>query len=766
MATPGSQYIFFAPGQAVNIVVTPDGNNLPLGVAGKFNLELVTSPPADPSSFSIAYTRGYQSAALLTGGTGQTVQLLSGNYGISDTGGGNAITLLSNGAQTVIGAKGDTVTGGTGNDLLNAVAGSQLVLAGTGDTTIWGGAGDTIIGSTGTVYIDGTAGGQSISGGNGSSIIYGGPGDTITGTGGSGASTIFGAQNDTITAGFGADLINATAGKQSITGGGGSVTVWGGQGDTVVAGSGDAYIDGTSGNMLIAAGRGGSDTIIGAISASAGTPVDTLTGGAAAVQVQGLGNGDIVNFAAQTGNATINATAGNNAVTLGAGSITVFGGAGDTIQMGAGNQYVDGTQGGTRITVGSKGGFDIVIGSLARVAGAGVDTLIGGAAQVQVQGLGSGDIVDFAGQSNNATVNATAGAIAVTLGSGNATVYGGINDAIAMGSGSQYVDGTQGGANIAVGAAGGFDIIIGSIARSSGAGVDTIFGGAAQAQIQALGKGDIVNFASQSGNVSINGTAGDNAITLGSGAASVYAGAGDTVTLGSVSQYVDARAGGATASGGSGALIKLGSGGTDDIIGSTVVGAPGISITGGAANLNYNPGNGNDLIDLTGGTGSAVINGFGADTGPINDTITAGNGGTSVWGGQGDRIGVGYGASGTDLFTHASTIAGASMGFGSNDSVVAANYGGGPGAVSVNSGLAGASTARVTVTGFAETAGVATDYIFYRNASAAANTAVVATSSEVTVSGVASTQMTLPDGTVMTLVGVPTADFNTSFFKP
>ncbi len=76
--------------------------------------------------------------------------------------------------------------------------------------------------------------------------------------------------------------------------------------------------------MAITVGSGGTDTIIGSTARAPGTGVDTLTGGAAAVQIEGLGKGDVVNFAGQTGAATINATAGNIAVTLGGGPATVF----------------------------------------------------------------------------------------------------------------------------------------------------------------------------------------------------------------------------------------------------------------------------------------------------------------------------------------------------------------------------------------------------------------------------------------------------------
>jgi hypothetical protein len=382
---------------------------------------------------------------------------------------------------------------------------------------------------------------------------------------------------------------------------------------------------------------------------------DPAGNSAAGTAILGIGSGRLITLApgpqtvtggagdtivGNTGPDVINGLAGSESIIGGSGATTVFGGLGDTIAAGSGNTYIDGTAGGMKIAVGS-GGTDTIIGSIS-AAGAGVDTLAGGAALVQVQGLGKGDVVNFAAQTGNATVNATAGNIAATLGSGGATVYGGAGDTIALGSVSQYVDGTSGAMKIAVGS-GGTDIVIGSLAGAAGVGVDTLTGGSAAVQVQGLGKGDVVNFAAQTGTAAINATAGNIALMLGAGGASVYAGAGDTISLGSVSQYVDARAGGATAGGGAGASITLGSGGTDNIIGSTVAGA-GVIITGGAASLDYNPGVGNDLINLAGTSAAATINAFGADTGPVNDTVVASNGGDSVWGGQGDRIGVGAGA--------------------------------------------------------------------------------------------------------------------------
>ena len=76
------------------------------GNPADFNIVLVTNPSG--TSYNIPYGQGYQNAWLSPGGTGQSVQLLAGDYGISDTGTNDAITLLSTGAQTINGAHGLT----------------------------------------------------------------------------------------------------------------------------------------------------------------------------------------------------------------------------------------------------------------------------------------------------------------------------------------------------------------------------------------------------------------------------------------------------------------------------------------------------------------------------------------------------------------------------------------------------------------------------------------------------------------------------------
>ena len=107
-----------------------------------------------------------------------------------------------------------------------------------------------------------------------------------------------------------------------------------------------------------------------------------------------------------------------------------------------------------------------------------------------------------------------------------------------------------------------------------------------------------------------------------------------------------------------------------------------------------------------------------------------------MFGGDGDRIGTGNGptVSGMHQWVHADTVAGTSVGFGSNDTVSSTTYDTVTGVATRGTG-AGTSSAQVTVGGF----NTATDFIFYQNETAATNTAILATSQATTVNGIAST---------------------------
>ena len=201
-------------------------------------------------------------------------------------------------------------------------------------------------------------------------------------------------------------------------------------------------------------------------------------------------------------------------------------------------------------------------------------------------------------------------------------------------------------------------------------------------------------------------------------------------------------------------LVKVGVGGATNLSGSTNLTA-GNTVTGGAGGFNYNPGataGKGELINLSGSAGTATINAFSFQNTRVAsaDTILATNNADSVFGGAGDRIGIGsVQGAGSHQWVHADTVAGSSVGFGTNSSIAG-------------------STAQVTVGGFSET----NDFLFYQSESAGTNAQIVATATPTTIiSGNDSSVVTLPDGTVMTLVGVTTAELTAAFnngtlFKP
>src|SRR5205814_1272238 len=110
-----------------------------------------------------------------------------------DNGAGNTI-FLGDGSESIGGAIGDTIQGGSGpNQFLDGHLGHQSITGGTaGNETIWGAATDTVRGGSG-----------------GNETIAGVPGETTFGS--SGANV----------------FINATGGNQSVLGGsGGNETFW------------------------------------------------------------------------------------------------------------------------------------------------------------------------------------------------------------------------------------------------------------------------------------------------------------------------------------------------------------------------------------------------------------------------------------------------------------------------------------------------------------------------------------------------------------
>src|SRR5216684_1546630 len=143
-----------------------------------------------------------------------------------------ATVTLGSGNQTIIGAPGDTIQGGSGSQVLNAVqqfSGAETIIGGSGPTTVYGGPSDSVLAGSGTTYIDGTAGKMAIGVGGGTALIVG---TTSTNT-----------------------ISGAATGPDTIGGGTGVASVAGlGKGDVVSFGNqtGLARINATVGNVSVA----------------------------------------------------------------------------------------------------------------------------------------------------------------------------------------------------------------------------------------------------------------------------------------------------------------------------------------------------------------------------------------------------------------------------------------------------------------------------------------------------------------------------------
>jgi len=400
--------------------------------------------------------------------------------------------------------------------------------------------------------------------------------------------------------------------------------------------------------------------------------------------------------------------------------------------------------------------------------------------------LGGGNFLAVDSVAASATVSGPQSASKITLGTGNQTVLGAKGDTLIGGQAPSTLQ--------ILSALVGNETVVGGSASAAFLGGESIWGGANDSitagsgtgqQIVVSGAGTTV-VAGTSGSATITGVAGDTILSLAgstqnvaiaaganslidltgnaptSGASAITSGAaGDTITAGSGTTNIEGAAGGM--------LIKVGAGGITNLSGSANAAAGNTVLGGTAGAFNFNPsaavGKG-DLINLSGSTGGATINAFsfGATRIASHDTVLATNTADSVFGGDGDRIGTGNGSvvGGTHLWTHADSVAGSAVGFGSNDTVSSTTY---VGSTATRGTVAGTSSATVTVGSFNNTFNTTTDFIFYQNENTTTTNNIIATSQATTVNGIASTTITLPDGTIMTLVGVAQAQLTAALFK-
>ena len=401
----------------------------------------------------------------------------------------------------------------------------------------------------------------------------------------------------------------------------------------------------------------------------------------------------------------------------------------------AGGTLENGFLTGTGLRLG--GGDLLVVDSVTGASGQGPAIITLGGGNQTVLGARGDTLV---GGSGAQILSALIGGETVVGGGGDASIWGGANDSIVAGTGGEQIVVTGAGTTVVAGMSG--------TATIASAVQDTILSlsGSVQMVVVAAGLNNLVDLS------------GDNGLTA------VLGASGDTIATGGGASNIEGASGGI--------LIKVGNAGITNVSGSAGAVA-GNTIRGGAGVLDFNPGavagNG-DLIDLSGSTGAATVNAFmfGATRIASRDTILSSNLGVSVFGGDGDRIGTGAGpvVGGFHQWLHADTVAGSAIGFGSNDTVSSTTYDT-PTGTATRGTVTGTSSAQASVGGF----DIANDFIFYQHEDPLTNSAIVATSQSTTVAGQASSIVTLPDGTVLTLVGISQGELQSALlagglFKP
>jgi Ca2+-binding RTX toxin-like protein len=610
-------------------------------------------------------TLSYQSATLgVTVDLGLTTAQVTGGAG-TDT--------ISNFENLIGSAFNDTLSGNSGNNVLNGGAGADTLsyqLAGGGVTVdlgrttaqATGGAGtDTIanfenlIGSDGNDSLSGNAGNNVLDGGVGIDTLsyqLAGAGVTVDlsltsaqATGGAGTDTIRNFENllgtgfnDTLSGDRGANLLNGGAGTDTLsyrsanggvtinlglkaaqsTGGGGVDTILdfenllgSGFRDQLTGNSGNNVIDGGADNDTLNGGTG-TDTLS---YQSAESGVTVSLGLTTAQATGGAGTDRISNFENLLGsrfNDTLSGHGGNNVLDGGAGIDTLSyqsASGGVTLNLGLTSAQVTGGAGTDTIK-----GFENLLGGRFndRLTGStGNNVIDGGAGNDTLNGGTGTDTLSYQSASGGVTLNLGLTTAQVTGGAGTDSVLSFEN--LLGSNGNDRLTGSSG-----------------TNAIDGGAGNDTLNGGAGT---------DTLSYQSAGGGVTIN---------LGLKAAQVTGGAGtDTLLnfenlLGSnFNDRLTGSAGNNVIDGGAGYDELNGGEGTDTVSYQSAVSAVTVNLgittpqpTGGAGTdtlVNFENLLGSSFDDtLAGNTGNNTITGgLGADTltgGAGVDTLTGGSG--------------------------------------------------------------------------------------------------------------------------------------------
>jgi len=163
--------------------------------------------------------------------------------------GGNDFLFGGLGNDIIVGGSAaDQLDGGEGIDWLYGLAGDDIIYAGAGfvDVVIGGDGNDTVYGQDGIDYIFGNAGNDVLYGGNGVDIFFAGAdSDTIYGE--ADTDWLFGgAGDDNLYGGANPDLLFGDAGADRIDAGIGNDWIWGGASDGLGDGAADTFVFGAN----------------------------------------------------------------------------------------------------------------------------------------------------------------------------------------------------------------------------------------------------------------------------------------------------------------------------------------------------------------------------------------------------------------------------------------------------------------------------------------------------------------------------------------
>jgi len=511
-----------------------------------------------------------------------------------DATGGSGANALSGGAGD------DTVQGGSGSDTIYGGADADELHGNDGDDQVWGEDGaDTLYGGAGDDrLIGGNAAGTDVS----DDVIYGGDGHDIVDAG---------AGNDLVYGGDGSDVLLGDAGNDTLDGGAGSDQFEGGEGDDSMSGGDDrdgfALGDG-HGNDTIDGGSGGDDWDVIDAGAITGNSTLVYTGPEAGTLTTGTDSAaftEIEEAMLGSGNDTVDASSAGTgiAVDTGAGNDSVLGSAGnDTLGLGDGSDTVQAGAGDDLIYLGNDGlGDTILINS-----GDGNDTISGLDAPIDNgDGTFTGvDLLDVSGltDASGAPVN-TNDVTVLDDGNGNTVLVFPNGETITL----EGIDATP--ANNpawlqALGIPAPNYVVEGTTGNDL---IDGAYSGDPQ--------GDMVDNADNETGTDddeIDAGAGDDTIVAGAGSDTVFAGAdNDTVYGGDGDDLAFGGLGDDALHGDDGADTLVGDDGADVLDG----GAGDDNLSGGAGNDTLIGGAGADA--MAGGDGNdtfVLAEGFGDDT--------------------------------------------------------------------------------------------------------------------------------------------------------